>query len=43
MKLVTGFSAQPCHLGTTRQAADSYWLTDEHSVVELHEDQCGAI
>jgi hypothetical protein len=29
--------------GTTRQAADSSWLNDEHSVVELHADQCGTI
>jgi hypothetical protein len=28
-----------CHLGTTRQGAEASWLTDEHSVVELHADQ----
>jgi hypothetical protein len=32
-----------CHLGTTSKGADASWLTDEHSVVELHGDQHGTV
>jgi hypothetical protein len=31
------------HLATTSQGADASWLTDEHSVVELHADQHGTV